>query len=77
VGDISDINIWNDPWIPTSLSRNIITTRGNVVYTRVSELIDLVTRTWDEALLRSIFLLVDVNQILNIPLGVGMMEDFL
>jgi hypothetical protein len=47
-----------------------------VVYTKVSELIDPNTRTWDEVLLRSIFLLVDVNRILNIPLAVGMMEDF-
>jgi hypothetical protein len=76
VGDGSDINIWNDPWIPSSPSRKIITARGNMVYTKVSEMIDPDTRTWDEVLLHSIFLPVDVNRILNIPLAIGMMEDF-
>jgi hypothetical protein len=76
VGDGSDINIWNDSWIPSSPSRKIITARGNVVYTKVSELIDPDTRTWDEVLLRSFFLPVDVNRILNISLAIGMMEDF-
>jgi hypothetical protein len=76
VGNGEDINIWDDPWIPTSPSRKILTPRGNIVYTKVSELINPVTRTWDEALLRSMFFSLDVNRILKIPLAVGMMEDF-
>jgi hypothetical protein len=51
VGNDEDINIWDDPWIPNSPSRKILTPRGNIVYTQGSELINPVTRTWDEALL--------------------------
>jgi hypothetical protein len=52
VGDGMNINIWDDCWIPNSPSRKIITRRGNVVLTKVSELIDPVTGEWDEALIR-------------------------
>jgi ribonuclease HI len=76
VGDGTSINIWSDAWIPSSPSRKILTPRGNTVYTKVSELIDPVTRSWDEELLRDLFLDVDVTRILKIPLAVGMMEDF-
>jgi hypothetical protein len=76
VGDGEDINIWDDPWISSSPSRKILTPRGRIVYTKVSKLIDLVTRTWDEVLIRSLIFSVDVNRILEILLAVGMMEDF-
>jgi hypothetical protein len=74
VGDGSDINIWDDPWISSSPSRKILTPRGNTVYTKVSDLIDPETRCWDEDLIRSLFYDVDVKRILKIPLAVGMME---
>jgi hypothetical protein len=76
VGDGSNINIWTDSWIPCSCSRKVITPRGHTVYTKVSELIDPITRAWDVELLKSIFNDVDVMRILQIPLAVGMMEDF-
>ena len=44
--------------------------------TRVSELIDAEKRTWDEQLLNDIFWPIDVQRILNIPLALGMMDDF-
>ena len=46
------------------------------MYTRVSEFIDPETNSWDEELIREIFWPVDVQRILNIPLAVGMMDDF-
>jgi hypothetical protein len=76
VGDGSNINIWTDSWIPSSCSRKVVTPRGHTVYTKVSELIDPITRAWDVELLKSIFNDVDVMRILQIPLAVGMMEDF-
>jgi hypothetical protein len=42
----------------------------------VAELIDPINICWDDALLRSFFYLEDVTRILNIPLAIGMMEDF-
>jgi hypothetical protein len=64
-----------DAWIPSSPSRKVITPRrGNV--TRVFELIDTDTRSWDEEKLRSVFYSVDVGRIIKIPLAVGMMGDF-
>ena len=76
MGNGENINVWEDPWIPSSPSRKLISSRGNIVITRVSDLIDPVTRAWDEPLLRSLFLSIDVQRILKIPLAIGMMEDF-
>lgn len=42
---------------------------------KVHELIDPHTGQWDEALLRSVFSIVDVNRILQIPLHIEAMED--
>jgi hypothetical protein len=51
VGNGEKINIYNDPWIPSSPDRRILTPRGDVVYTKVSDLIDPTTSSWDEDLL--------------------------
>jgi hypothetical protein len=64
-----------DAWISSNPSRKVITPRRRNV-TRVSELIDTVTRTWDEEKLRSVFFSVDVGRIIKILLAVGMMGDF-
>ena len=77
VGDGTQINIWDDPWIPSSPTRKIMTRRGNTVYTKVSELFDPITDSWDEELLRRIFWSTDVERILHIPLARTMMGDFM
>ena len=76
VGDGEKINIWNDSWIPSSPNRRIMTRRGNLVLTKVSELINEDGRCWDEEIIRDIFWPVDAERILKIPLATGMMEDF-
>jgi hypothetical protein len=76
VSNGEEINIWNDPWMPNNPSRKIITSRGNIICTKVSKLIDPDNNCWDEPMLRSLFYYVDVNIILKIPLETGMMEDF-
>jgi hypothetical protein len=53
-----------------------MTRRGNIVLTKVSELIDQDGRSWDEELIREIFWAGDAERILKIPLAVGMMDDF-
>jgi hypothetical protein len=76
VGDGSQINIWDYPWIPSSPNRRIATRRGNIVYTKVSEIIDIENDCWDEELIREIFWPIDAQRILSIPLARGMMNDF-
>jgi hypothetical protein len=75
VGDGTQINIWEDSWIPGSHNMKIQTRRGNNLVTKVDELIDPITCTWDEQLVCSIFSNTDVNRILQIPITPGR-EDF-
>jgi hypothetical protein len=54
-------------WITGSLSRKVFTPKGQNVYTRVHELIDLITNSWDEGLIEQIFWPIDAQRILAIP----------
>jgi hypothetical protein len=69
-------NIYDDPWISSSTNRRIVSPSGEVFYTKVADLIDLVTGQWDEVLHPSIFFSVDVNRILEIPLNTQEFDDF-
>jgi hypothetical protein len=77
VGDGERINIWLDPWIPTSPDRRVISVRGNTVFNKVSDLISPITGQWDLSLLESLFCPVDVGRILQIPLNNRGFEDFI
>jgi hypothetical protein len=55
VGDGEQIRIWEDPWIPTGVTRRPRTPKGSVLLSKVSELIDPATGTWDSQLVRDIF----------------------
>ena len=55
IGDGSKVNIWDDPWIPQSPSRNFLTVRGSNIISRVSDLIDPSTGDWDEQLVQQTF----------------------
>jgi hypothetical protein len=41
------INICEDEWIPSSHSRKVLTPKGQNICTRVSDLIDPYTNSWD------------------------------
>jgi hypothetical protein len=56
VGDGESVNIWNDPWIPTSPNRKVVTPRGMVLLTKVNQLLDPISRQWDEELVSSILI---------------------
>jgi hypothetical protein len=70
VGTGDNINIYSNLWIPAS-------SRTNLAYSKVSQLIDVNTGLWDEPLIRNLFLPVDVNRILQIPLNIQGFEDFI
>jgi hypothetical protein len=76
VGDGDRINIWTDPWIPSSPDRKVISPRGGAVYTKVSELIDPLTGQWDVSLLATLFNPVDANRIEHIPIHSLGFNDF-
>jgi hypothetical protein len=69
VGSGDKIDIWKDPWLPSSSNGKVTTLRGGVLYIKVHELISPITATWDEDLLRDIFNPVDVERILQIPIN--------
>jgi hypothetical protein len=50
VGDGQQINIWQDPCIPTSPTRKVYTPRGSILLSKVSDLINP-TGSWDEELI--------------------------
>jgi hypothetical protein len=74
VGDGTTINIWQDPWLPRLWSRKPITPRGKKIITKVCELMDPLTGSWDNHLVRELFWPQDTNLILSIPV-VEDMED--
>ena len=71
------MNIWSDPWIPSSPDRKVITPRGQTILTRVCELIDPTSGTWDETLISNLFNPVDVRRILQILIYLHHFDDFI
>lgn len=55
VGRGDNVHIWSDPWMPTRVARKVSTPRASCVLTRVAELIDPTTGSWDNVLVRDIF----------------------
>ena len=71
IGDGLHTKIWTDPWIPRGSTRRPATPRGSSLLTRVAELIDPFTGTWDEQLT---FRLEDANVILTVPTVEGISD---
>ena len=68
VGDGNSINIWSDPWMPRGITRKVTSMRGNHLVTKVEELIDPVTNTWDTNLVCQTFNAEDDEIIFQIPI---------
>jgi len=63
------VRIWSDPWIPRGCTRRPATPRGSSILSKVSELIDPHTDSWDEQLVRDTFWPEDAEEILRIPVN--------
>jgi hypothetical protein len=64
VGTGDNVDIFQDPWIPSSPDRRVLTPRGQINLRKVNELIDPLTETCDEGLLRHYFLPIDINRVM-------------
>ncbi|EAZ04413.1 hypothetical protein OsI_26557 [Oryza sativa Indica Group] len=71
VGDSTDIDMWNDPWIPLGTTRRPTTPRRGIVLNKVADLINPITGEWDRELIQDIFWEEDVKNILAIPVHNG------
>jgi hypothetical protein len=76
IGSGKNVNIWEDHWIPSSPTRKVYTRRGHSLVRTVDDLIDPGTNSWDEDLIRSIFVQIDAERILRIPLSHHLSDDF-
>jgi hypothetical protein len=77
VGNGERINMWTEPWIPSSHDERVTSIRGGAIYTKVSELIDPLTGQWDGALLDQLFNPLDAQRILQIPIHNQGFDDFI
>lgn len=73
----TNVNIWTDPWVPSSPYRKVITPRGQTLISKVYDLIEPSSGQWDENLISSIFNPVDVWRIMQIPLHTEGFDDFI
>lgn len=55
IGDGTQVNIWEDHWIPGSHNLKVQTPRGTNLLPTVNELINLITGQWDEDLIQDLF----------------------
>jgi len=76
VGDGSSINIWEASWLPRDDLRRPYTPRGSTLVSRVSDLLDPNTGSWDVTMVRDLFWEEDAKLILCLPIHEGM-DDIL
>lgn len=75
IGSGESINIWEDSWIPTSLSMKPVVRLDNATVSKKNELMLVNTRSWNAALINCMFVKPDVDAILQIKLGNRLNED--
>jgi len=61
----NSLDIWSDPWIPLGVTSRPATPRGPSFLTKVANLINSVTGTWDEESVKDTFWQRDADIILS------------
>ena len=76
VGNGSNIQVWEDKWVPNSSTYKVVSSRNNVFSDlRVSELIDTTNIYWNSELLDQVFLPFKADAIKSIPLSSQLSAD--
>ena len=75
IGNGESVNILEDPWIPHGKTRQPATYRGATVLTRVADLLDLSSGSWDEALVQDTFTDFDADAILKMRVNVDFKDS--
>lgn len=76
IGNGETTDIWVDSWIPRPHMKRPVTSLSPQPPRKVSELINHATSSWNEQLVRSTFIPIDAEAILQIPLCTRQIEDF-
>ena len=76
IGNGRSTSIWEDNWIPKETAPRPITSLVQTPPERVSDLLHPAMATWNEPLIRSVFLPFDAEAILKIPVCTRNTEDF-
>ena len=50
IGNGESVDIWTNPWIPLGITRRPATYRGQTLLTKVADLMDPGSGSWDESL---------------------------
>lgn len=77
-GDRESIKVWSDPWILGTQSRKVLSLRLNSpTDLEVGALIDPITSAWNIRLIEQLFLPLERDRILTVPLRSRMPDDML
>ena len=76
IGDRGTTSIWDDNWIPRDNFKRLITCLIAELPQKASELIDHTSSSWYEQRVRSVFIPMDDEAILKIPLCMHQVDDF-
>lgn len=73
----SNIDVWNDPWLPIVGNTFVVSARDEEAGVRyVSDLLCVNTKAWNETRIRGLFSREEGNSILQISLSVRQVHDF-
>lgn len=77
VGNVKNVRVWHDPWIPGTQTRRVISPCGSSNRDMaVGALINPISKVWNPQLVSQLFLPFEQERILSIPLSNRLPEDF-
>ncbi|GMI66103.1 hypothetical protein HRI_000279600 [Hibiscus trionum] len=77
IGDGKSVNIWTDPWLLDTATGRLHVLNSNPSYSKVSELINSTSNSWNRDIINSIFNPAQASSILSIQLPHYSREDLI